>query len=148
MDHFPGIPGTPGTSWQIPGGLFLCAGAALESHRLAVGVPADTKCPIWPKVIPRHPNIEPKVSQSGLKASPRHPNAAPGAPKCVSRLPQATQWHPKESQGAMQASKNACAFQTEFEESLYTQKLPINRSSGHYVTYDIERKRERHIHPM
>ena len=72
----PGACGTEGLNCSS--GPFLCAGAVLESHQLAVGVPADTKCQIRPKMTPRHPNIEPKVSQRGPKASPRHPNAAPG----------------------------------------------------------------------
>ena len=37
----------------------------------------------------------------------------------------------------MQAPKDALALQSEFKGSLYTQKLPINRTSGHYVTMYI-----------
>ena len=92
------------------------------------GVPRtqNLQCgPKWSPGIPKtsqwSPKRAPKTPQSGPKASSRHPNAAPGAPKCVSRLPQATQWHPKESQRAMEASKNALAFQSEFKGSLYTQ---------------------------
>ena len=101
----------------------MCAGAVLESHRLAVGVPADTKCPIWPKMITRHPNIEPKVSQSGPKASPRQPNAAPGAPKCAPRhpniAPRRSKGSPKrDKRNAMQAPKDALALQSEFKGSL------------------------------
>ena len=33
----------------------------------------------------------------------------------------------------MQSPKHAWAFQIEFKGSMYTPKLPINRSSGHYV---------------
>ena len=31
---------------RVPGGLFLCAGAVLESHWLAVGSPTDAKSPM------------------------------------------------------------------------------------------------------
>ena len=34
----------------------------------------------------------------------------------------------------MQSPKHAWPFQSEFKGGLYTPKLPINRSSGHYVT--------------
>ena len=96
----PSMDGTAGTGGQIPGGLFLCAGAVLESHRLAMGVLADTRVPICPKMIPRHANIKPKVSRSGPKASPRHPNASQREPKAPQRetkgtqcRPQRTPWH-------------------------------------------------------
>ena len=93
---------TSWTSWSwirmcVPAGLFLCAGAVLESHQLAVGVPADIKCQIRPKMTPRHPNIEPKVSQSGPKASQDTPMQPQGAPKCVPRHPNGAPRRPKES---------------------------------------------------
>ena len=39
----------------------------------------------------------------------------------------------------MQSPKHAWAFQSEFKGGMYTPKLPINRSSGHYVIILIER---------
>ena len=123
--------GTPGTAGQIPAGLFLCAGAVLESHRLAMVVPADTFFPMRARIVPRHP-------QSSFKALPGRPNAAPGGPKCAPRLPKVPQRDAKGSpkrdkRSAMRSPKHAWAFQSEFKGSIYTPKLPINRSSGHYV---------------
>ena len=34
----------------------------------------------------------------------------------------------------MQSPKHALAFQSESKGALYTPKLPINRTSGHYVS--------------
>ena len=108
----------------------MCAGAVLESHRLAMVVPADAFFPMRARIVPRHP-------QSSFKALPGRPNAAPGGPKCTPRLPKVPQRGPKGSQkrdkrSAMQSPKHALAFQSEFKGILYTPKLPINRSSGHY----------------
>ena len=116
---------------RVPAGLFLCAGAVLESHRLAMGVPADTFFPMRPRIVPRHP-------QSSSKALPGHPNAAPSGPKCAPRSPKVPQRDAKgslkrEERSTMQSPKHAWAFQIEFKGSMYTPKLPINRSSGHYV---------------
>ena len=134
MDSFAG---TDGTAGQIPGGLFLCAGAVLESHRLAVGVPADTKCQIWAKMMRRHLNIEPKVSQSGPNASPRHPNGDPGAPKeCPKvsqrREPKATQRETKEMQCGPQ--RTPWHFKATSKET-YTHKN--SRSTALAATSDV-----------
>ena len=90
--------------------LFLCAGAVLESPRLAKGSPVPRRCL----------------------------NGDPGVPKCAPRLPKVLQRGHKGSQkrdkrSAMQSPKHALALQSEFKGILYTPKLPINRSSGHYV---------------
>ena len=84
--------------------------------------------------------MEPKVSQSVPSRLPKAvqcvlkmPQCSPRCPKVCLKAPQATQWHSTGSQRAMQASKNALAFQSEFKESPCTKKLPINRTSGHYV---------------
>ena len=120
-----------GTAGQIPAGLFLCAGAVLESNRLAMVVPADTFFPMRARIVPRHP-------QSSFKTLPERPNAAPGGPKCTPRLPKVPQRVAKGSpkrnkRSAMQSPKHAWALQSECKGGLYTLKLPINRSSGHYV---------------
>ena len=39
----------------------------------------------------------------------------------------------RDKRNAMQSPKHALAFQSEFKGALYTPKLPINRTSGHYV---------------
>ena len=100
-----------------------------------MGVPADTFFPMRPRIVPRHP-------QSNSKALPRRPNAAPGGPKCAPRLPKVPQRDAKGSpkrdkRGAMQSPKHALAFESEFKGGLYTSKLPINRSSGHY-SYNLK----------
>ena len=68
----------------------------------------------------------------------RRPNEDPGVPKTAPRLPKVSQRGHKGSQkrdkrNAMQSPKHALAFQSEFKGVLYTPKLPINRTSGHYV---------------
>ena len=103
---------------QIRAGQFLCAGAVLESHRLAMGVPADTRVPICPKMIPRHANIEPKVSRSGPKASQDAPMQSQVPQSVPQGIPMAPQGVPKRAQGspkrnkrnAMQAPKDALAL--------------------------------------
>ena len=116
----------------------MCAGAVLESPRLAMEVPADTRVPICPKMIPRHANIEPKVSRSGPKASPRHPNAVPGASKCAPRHPNGAPRRPKESPRLpKEKQKERNAGPKGRPGILYTQKLPINRTSGHYVIINV-----------
>ena len=72
--------GTTGIRMQVPAGRFLCAGAVLENHRLAVGVPAE----IFSQRSPKQAKWIPKVS-------PRCPYAAPGGPKCAPRLPKVAQ---------------------------------------------------------
>ena len=85
--------------------LFLCAGAVLESPRLAKGSPVDAKTPMlsrdapktsqWrprcPKVCPKtaqgapmRPQRSPKERQKELNAVPR---ACLGTPMCVQRSP-------------------------------------------------------------
>ena len=90
---------------QIPACLFLCAGAVLESPRLAKGSPEDAKSPMLsrdtPKTSqwrPRCPKVCPKTAQGAPKRPQRSPkerqkerNAVPraclGTPKCVQRSP-------------------------------------------------------------
>ena len=76
----------------------------LESNRLAVGSPADTKSRMWPKMVPRHPQdipMEPKVSQSVSprlpKAIPRHLQDAPMQPQVTQSAPQDCPRCPKET---------------------------------------------------
>ena len=68
----------------------------------------------------------------------RRPNEDPGVRKCAPRLPKVSQRGHKGSQkrdkrSAMQSPKHALALQSEFQGFLYTPKLPINRTSGHYI---------------
>ena len=119
-----------GTGGQIPAGLFLCAGAVIESHRLAMGFPADIFSRMRKEKVPRHP-------QSNSKPLPRCPNAGPGGPRCAPRLPKVPQRDTKGSaksntRNAMWSRKQAWAFQSEFKGGIYPPKLPINRSSGHF----------------
>ena len=130
MDRFAG---TGWTGWQIPAGLFLCAGAVRESHRLAMGVPAHIFSRMKPRKVPRHP-------QSNSKPLLRCPNAGPGGPKCAPRLPKVPQRDTKGStkrnkRNAMWSRKHACPFQSEFKGRIYPPKPPINHSSGYY-SYD------------
>ena len=85
--------------------LFLCAGAVLESPRLAKVSPVDAKSPMLsrdaPKTSqwrPRCPKVCPKTAQGVPKRTERSPkerqkerNAVPraclGIPKCVQRSP-------------------------------------------------------------
>ena len=64
-----GTGGTGGIRMQVPASQILCAGAVLESHRLAVGFPRTTFFLMRPRIIQSHP-------QSSPKAAPRRPNAA------------------------------------------------------------------------
>ena len=117
VDRFTGTGRTGGTGRQIPAGLFLCAGTVLESHRLAMGVPADIFSRMWPRKVPRH-------TQSNSKPLPRCPNAGPGVPKCAPRLPKVPQRDAKGSpkrnkRSAMRSRKHAWAFQNEFKGSIY-----------------------------
>ena len=53
-------------------------------------------------------------------------------PKAAQRKPKA---FPKtDKTNAMQSLKHAVALQTKFKGDLYTQRLPINCTSGHYVS--------------
>ena len=69
----------------------------------------------------------------------RRPNGDPGVPKYAPRLPKVFQRGHKGSQkrdkrSAMRSPEHALAFQSAFKGVLYTPKLPIDRTSGHYVT--------------
>ena len=106
---------------QIPTDLFLCAGAILESPRLA-------------KESPVTQNL-----QCCLETPRRRLNGDPGVPKCAPRLPKVFQRGHKGSQkrdkrSAMRSPEHALALQSAFKGVLYTPKLPINRTSGHYVS--------------
>ena len=98
-----GTPGTGGTGRQIPGGLFLCAGAVLESHRLAVGFPRTTFFLMRPRIVQSHP-------QSSPKATPRRPNAASDGqsasqdwPKFPNETPKVLQ---RETKGGQRSPQN------------------------------------------
>ena len=86
MDRFGGTGGTGGTPGQIPGGLFLCAGAVLESHRLAVGFP---RAKGEPKETPREPK--------GTQECPKPPQ---GSPRCAKGV----QGHPEGNEKVAQES--------------------------------------------
>ena len=69
----------------------------------------------------------------------RRLNGDPGVPKCAPRLPKVFQRGQKgpqkrDKRSAMRSPEHALAFQSAFKGVLYTPKLPINRTSGHYVT--------------
>ena len=103
--------GTTGIRMQVPAGLFLCAGAVLESPRLAKGSPVPRRCL----------------------------NGDPGVPKCAPRLPKVLQRGHKgpqkrDKRSAMRSPEHALALQSAFKGVPYTPKLPINRTSGHYVS--------------
>ena len=101
-----GTGGTAGIRMQVPAGQFLCAGAVLESPRLAKGSPVDAKSPMLSRDAP-------KTSQWRHKCPKVCPKTAQGAPKRPQRFPR-----------EKQKERNAV---------LYTPKPPINRTSGHYV---------------
>ena len=61
--------------------------------------------------------MNPKVTQ-------RDPKRGQGRPKASQK---GVQWRPRGTQKYLLAPKR------EFKGGLYTQKLPINRTSGHYV---------------
>ena len=111
MDHFAGTLKILKIRMQIPAGLFLCAGAVLESPRLAKGSP-----------VPR-----------------RRLNGDPGVPKCAPRLPKVLQRGHKgpqkrDKRSAMRSPEHALALQCAFKGVLDTSKLLINCTSGHYVS--------------
>ena len=54
----------------VPAGLLLYAGAVLESHRLAVESPVDTKFPMWPKMVPRWSPLGPNLFPGAFPAIP------------------------------------------------------------------------------
>ena len=96
----------------VPAGLFLCAGAVLESHRLAMVSFANIKCPMWPKRVPRHPRDlekEPKVFQSMsprlAKAVPMHPQDAPMQSQVLQIVSQGS---PRQPNGTPKRVKEQC----------------------------------------
>ena len=69
----------------------------------------------------------------------RRPNEDPCVPKCAPRLPKVLPRGHKgpqkrDKRSAMRSPEHALAFQSAFKGVLYTPKLPINRTSGHYVS--------------
>ena len=73
------------------------------------------------------------------------PDGDPSVPKCAPRLPKVLQRghegsRKRDKRSAMQSPKHALALQSEFKGALYTPKLPINRTSGHYVTNSMRPK--------
>ena len=74
---------------------------------------------------------EPQGTPRRPKGSQREPKGAPRHPKQGQRQHQrgtkGAQWRPRGTQ------RNPLAPKREFKGSLYTQKLPINRTSGHYI---------------
>ena len=73
---------------------------------------------------------EPQGTPRRPKGSQREPKGAPRHPKQGQRQHQrgtkGAQWRPRGTQ------RNPLAPTREFKGSLYTQKLPINRTSGHH----------------
>ena len=96
---------------------------------------------------PRHPQDGqggPKDSQRGSKAPQREPKGPQHRPKATTRDTKAAQTEPKRVQGCsktsqrgpkaeprspMASQRSPMAPQREFKGSLYTQKLPINRTT-------------------
>ena len=69
----------------------------------------------------------------------RRLNGDPGVPKCAPRLPKVLQRGHKgpqkrDKRSAMRSPEHALALQSAFKGVPYTPKLPINRTSGHYVS--------------
>ena len=92
-----GTAGTGGIRMQVPAGQFLCAGAVLESHRLAVGFP---RAKGEPKETPR----EPKGTQECPKPPQGSPRRAKGIPRAPQREPKGVQGHPKGNEKVAQES--------------------------------------------
>ena len=96
-----------------------------------------------PKGAPRCPkegHQEPQGGPKGAKGSPRAPQGIPKRakggtkegqkePNDVQEGPKGAKWRPRGTQ------RSSLAPQREFKGGLYTQKLPINRTSGRYVNY-------------
>ena len=75
------------------------------------------------------------MSRDAPKTSRWRPRCPKVCPKTAQGVPKRPQKFPKERQKERRAvPKHALALQSEFKEILYTPKLPINRTSGHYVT--------------
>ena len=69
----------------------------------------------------------------------RRLNGDPGVPKCAPRLPKVLQRGHKgpqkrDKRSAMRSPEHALALQSAFKGVPYAPKLPINRTSGHYVS--------------
>ena len=75
---------------HVPGGLFLCAGAVLESHRLAMGFPQtpNVQCgPKWSQGIPKTSQWSPRCPKACPQDSPKRPQGIPKMPQCSPRYP-------------------------------------------------------------
>ena len=115
-----GTTGTTGIHMQVPAGLFLCAGAVLESPRLAIGSPVDAKSPMLSRDAPKTSQLRPRCP----KVCPKTAQSGPKTPKGSRN---------KDKRTAMQSPKHALALQSELKGVLYTPKLPINRTRLYYA---------------
>ena len=92
--------------------------------KTALGPPMDVQFQGFATEEPQGTPRRPKGSQRDPKGAPRHPKKAqrqhPGGTK-------GAQWRPRGTQS------RPLAPQREFKGGLYTQKLPINRTSGRCV---------------
>ena len=136
MDRFAGTPGTAGTAgirMQVPASQILCAGAVLESHRLAVGFPRTTFFLMRPRIVQSHP-------QSSPKATPRRPNAASDGqsasqdwPKFPNETPKVLQ---RETKGGQRSPQNTPEQFKLSSKEIYIH--PNSRSTAAAATIHID----------
>ena len=133
MDRFPRTGWTGGIRMQVPASQILCAGAVLESHRLAVGFPRTTFFLMRPRIVQSHP-------QSSPKATPRRPNAASDGqsasqdwPKFPNETPKVLQ---RETKGGQRSPQNTPEQFKLSSKEIYIH--PNSRSTAAAATIHME----------
>ena len=125
------MPPDPGGSGGIRGNPGNPGMSSRPRKRLQTSIKKSPLGPPWRINFRGFSRKEPQGTPRRPKGSQREPKGAPRHPKQGQRQHQrgtkGAQWRPRGTQ------RNPLAPKREFKGSLYTQKLPINRTSGRYV---------------